>query len=165
MTLTSTKGGKMIGVNLTHRKAKKGDLKDILEMIFDDDLGKEGEDMDRLKNPRYLEAFEQINKDPNQYFMVVERDDEIVGISHLTFIPTLTFTGSLRMQIETVRVRKNDRSHGIGHWLVREAIEYGKDRGAKIIQLTSNSSRKRAIEFYEDIGFVASHTEMKLSLG
>lgn len=152
-------------VNLTHRKAKKEDLEEILEMIFDDDLGKEREDFGKARNPAYMKAFGDILQDPNQYLMVVEIKGKIAGTCHLTFIPSLTFKGSLRMQIEAVRVATHARSHGIGHWMIREAIEYGKERGAKIIQLTSNAKRKRAIEFYEDIGFVKSHVGMKLYLG
>lgn len=153
----------MTEVDLSHRKAKKEDLTDILEMLIDDELGskREGD----LKNPDYMKAFKQIDKDPNQYLMVVESGGKVVGTCHLTFIPSLTFKGSLRMQIEAVRVARRERRHGIGHWLIREAMEYGKERGAKIMQLTTNSSRKRAIEFYEDIGFIASHVGMKLHLG
>ena len=40
----------------------------------------------------------------------------------------------------------------------------GQEKGATIIQLTTNKQRNRAKEFYETLGFQASHEGMKLYL-
>ena len=42
------------------------------------------------------------------------------------------------------------------------AIESAKERNAHVLQLTSDKQRPRAIKFYEDLGFTASHEGMKL---
>lgn len=44
------------------------------------------------------------------------------------------------------------------------AINWGKEHGAKIIQLTTNKERPKALRFYEKLGFKATHVGMKLYL-
>lgn len=41
--------------------------------------------------------------------MVILFQDKIIGTCHLTFLPSLTYQGSTRMQIEAVRVAKSFR--------------------------------------------------------
>ncbi len=151
--------------NLTQRKASSGDLKAIVGLLLQDELGQTrelgGDKLDR----RYIDAFAAIDVDPNQYLMVVEMGGEVVGTCHLTIIPSLTFAGSTRMQIEAVRVSEKLRGQKIGEWMIERAIEYGKSRGASLIQLTTNKKRPRAKTFYESFGFAASHEGMKLYLG
>ena len=76
-------------------------------------------------------------------------------------MPSLTFTGSTRLQIEAVRVLANHRGQKIGEWMVREAFKFAALNGASIIQLTTNKERARAVQFYERMGFQATHAGMK----
>jgi len=97
--------------------------------------------------------------------MVVENDaGEIVGTFHLTFIQYLTHQGSIRAQIESVRVREDHRGKGIGKKMFQWAINRAKEKGANLVQLTSDKKRPDAIRFYEKLGFIASHEGMKLSI-
>ena len=97
--------------------------------------------------------------------MVVEIEDRhIVATCHLSIMPSLTFKGSTRMQIEAVRVAEKYRGNKIGEWMIKAAIQYGQEKGATIIQLTTNKKRLRAKSFYENIGFVPTHEGMKLYL-
>ena len=148
--------------NLKHRKAKLSDLKIIVSLLLQDKLGKTREESTDEGNSRYLEAFEKIDTDTNQYLMVVELGEEIVGTCHLTIMPSLTFVGSTRMQIEAVRVDGRYRGKKIGEWMIQQAISYGKSYGVSIFQLTSNKSREEAIRFYEKLGFESTHEGMKL---
>jgi ribosomal protein S18 acetylase RimI-like enzyme len=45
--------------------------------------------------------------------------------------------------------------------MMHAAMNYGKSQGASIIQLTTNKKRSRAKNFYEKLGFEASHEGMK----
>jgi len=148
---------------LTHRKARRDDLEKIISLLLEDELGQTRE-VDNGADPRYAQAFEQIQKDPNQYLMLVEQAGEIVGTCHLTLIPSLTFTGTTRLNIEAVRVSQKCRGAGIGAWMIEQAIEYSKTHGAGIVQLTTNKKRARVLKFYESLGFSASHEGMKLYL-
>lgn len=149
---------------MTQRKARVSDLQSILSLLVEDELGKSREIMTSVPDQRYIEAFNNIDSDPNQYLMVVEFDKQIVATCHLTTLYSLTFTGSTRMQIEAVRVSAKYRGQKIGEWMINSAIEYAKSRGVSIIQLTTNKSRTRAKQFYEKLGFESTHEGMKLYL-
>lgn len=73
----------------------------------------------------------------------------------------MTFIGSTRLQIEAVRVSANHRGQKIGEWMMREVFKLAASNGASIIQLTTNKERPRAVQFYEHLGFEATHEGMK----
>ncbi|RUP38077.1 MAG: GNAT family N-acetyltransferase [Acinetobacter sp.] len=150
--------------NLTHRKARIADLPRIIELLLEDELGSTRESKSAAVHENYIKAFNKIDSDPNQYLMVVEDSDEIIGICHLTIMPSLTFIGSIRMQIEAVRVAGKYRGQKIGRWMFDQAINYAKKHDVSIIQLTTNKKRPKAKHFYEKLGFKASHEGMKLYL-
>jgi ribosomal protein S18 acetylase RimI-like enzyme len=149
---------------LTIRKATTADLPAIIAMLVDDELGRSREDGSTPPNPAYVKAFAAIEADPNQFMAVAEADGEIIGCLQLSFIPGLSRTGMWRGQIEGVRVASSHRSAGIGHKLFQWAIEECRKRGCGLVQLTTDKSRRDAKRFYEDLGFVAVHEGMKLSL-
>ncbi|MDP3705061.1 MAG: GNAT family N-acetyltransferase [Legionellaceae bacterium] len=111
-----------------------------------------------------MDAFHRIDKDPNQYLMIVCSENVIVGTCHLTIMPSLTFVGSTRMQIEAVRISDKHRGQKIGEWMMHAAIDYAKSKDVSIIQLTTNIKRPRAKEFYERLGFERTHVGMKYYL-
>lgn len=152
-------------MNLTHRKARQEDLPRLIELLLEDDFGQTRESKNEKLDQRYIEAFHKIDNDPNQYLMVVENSEEIVATCHLTLIPSLTFIGSTRLQIEAVRVAEKYRSQKIGQWMFDQATLYAKENDASIIQLTTNKKRSKAKNFYEKLGFEASHDGMKLYVG
>ena len=147
------------------RKATLNDLPSIIALLADDELGNTREQSDTTIAPRYLTAFELINKDPNQFLMVVTNEAQtVIGTCHLTLMPSLTFTGSTRFQIEAVRIAASCRGQKIGEWMIKEVIALGKTHGATIIQLTTNIKRPKAKSFYEKVGFESTHIGMKLYL-
>ena len=149
---------------LTYRKANIDDLKAIVLLLLEDELGQTREHLVHELDHCYLDAFYKIDIDSNQYLMVVEINLKIIATCHLTIIPSLTFLGSTRMQIEAVRVSEKYRGQKIGQWMINSAIDYGKSKGASIIQLTTNKKRIDAKRFYEHLGFEATHEGMKLYL-
>ena len=145
------------------RKATENDISAIVEMLADDELGKERENfLEPLPN-EYLVAFERIKSDQNQELIVIENEyAEIIGTLQLSFIQYLTYRGGIRAQIEAVRIRKDKRGLGLGKILFAWAINRAKERNAHLIQLTTDSKRPQAIAFYEELGFVATHEGMKM---
>ncbi len=146
------------------RRATKNDVPFIVKMLVNDTLGKLRENYQEPLPESYYDAFEIINKDPNQELMVVEKenDPEIIGTFQLTFIPYLSYQGKLRAQIENVFVREDLTGQGIGKKMFEWIIERAKERNAHLLQLTSDKQRPAAIKFYEDLGFIVSHEGMKL---
>ena len=151
-------------MSLQHRRAKLDDLKAIVSLLADDKLGCTREQAGDEMAQEYLDAFAKIDSDPNQYLMVLENDGEVIGTCHLTLMPSLTFSGSMRLQIEAVRVNSSIRGQNLGQQMIEFAINWGKEYGATIIQLTTNKERPDALRFYEKIGFKATHEGMKLYL-
>ena len=147
------------------RKATKNDIVKIVEMIADDELGITRENYQIPLPTEYLAAFENIDSDQNQELIVVENENsEIIGTLQLSFIQYLTYHGGIRAQIEAVRIRKDKRGLGIGKAMFEWAINRAKERNAHLLQLTTDRKRPKAIKFYEDLGFKATHEGMKMHL-
>ena len=149
-------------MKLTFRKAIKADLKNIIEMLADDDLGSQRENFQVPIPQSYVEAFAAIDKDSNQELIVVEANNEIIGTLQLSFIQYLTYQGGVRAQIEAVRIRRGYRGQGFGERFFQWAIVLTKERKAHVLQLTTDKQRPDAVRFYENLGFKASHEGMKL---
>jgi ribosomal protein S18 acetylase RimI-like enzyme len=146
------------------RAAARADLPDIVRMLADDALGATREEYAMPLPPSYHHAFDAIDRDPNNELVVAEIDGKIVGVLQLTFIPGLSHRGAWRAQVEGVRVDSAVRSSGIGRKLLAWSIERAKEKGCRMLQLTSDKSRADAIRFYQSLGFAASHEGMKLPL-
>ena len=151
---------------LTFRKARRSDLESIVALFADDDLGRLREDTSLPINPRYEQAFATIDGDANQFMMVVERrgDTDLLGFLQITFIPYLSRLGTLRGQVESVRVASHLRGLGIGTQMMEEAIRLCRERGCLLVQLTTDLKREKTRKFYENLGFETSHHGMKLML-
>ncbi len=150
--------------DLTIRRARRDDLPSIVRMLADDELGRQREKLENPLPKSYYAAFEIIEGDPNHELIVAGMNGEVIGTLHLMFLPSISFQGGLRAQIESVRVDANYRSQGIGNKMMQWAIERAKERGAHVVQLTTHLTRKDAHRFYERLGFKGSHLGMKLSL-
>lgn len=145
------------------RKAENKDVIEIVEMLADDDLGKLREDFAIPLPESYMQAFGAISRDPNQELMVVEDENgSVIGTLQLSFIQYLTYRGGIRAQIEAVRIKKTHRGQGVGEKMFGWAIDRAQERGAHVLQLTTDKKRPDALRFYERLGFKASHEGMKL---
>jgi GNAT superfamily N-acetyltransferase len=151
-------------VELIFREAVEGDVTSLVELLADDNLGQKREDSSMPLNNSYLLAFEQINIDPNNELIVVEDNYIVIGMLQLTFIPYLTHIGSKRCLIEGVRIHKDYRNRGLGTEFFKWAIVRAKSKNCNLVQLTSDKQRPKAIKFYENLGFKATHEGFKLKL-
>lgn len=147
---------------LAFRRARRGDIPAIVEMLADDPLGAARETPEDIAP--YETAFALVDGNPNQELVVAERDGEVVGTAQVSFMPGLSHRGMWRAEIEAVRVRTDQRGGGAGGALIRHCIDLARTRGCGLIQLTSNAQRTDARRFYERLGFAASHTGFKLKL-
>src|SRR5882724_7186559 len=146
------------------RDARREDVPAVVRMLADDALGAARERLeDPLPQP-YYDAYEAIARDPNNRLLVAEVDGEVVGTLQLSFLRHISRQGSLRAEIESVRVVGHRRGTGLGRHMIAQAIEIARARGCVMVQLASDVSRTAARRFYERLGFVASHVGMKLAL-
>lgn len=143
------------------RRAVPEDVVGIVALLADDPLGASRESQEVAP---YLGAFAAIDADPGQLLMVGEADGGLLATFQLSFIPGLSRGGSLRCQIEAVRVAESQRGSGLGAAMIGWAVAEARRRGCAMVQLTTDKSRLNAHRFYRRLGFVASHEGMKLSL-
>lgn len=146
------------------RIATVDDLPDVVRMLADDFLGGTREKAEETISEKYLRAFREIENDPNNELIVAELDEKIVGTFQLTFAPSLSFQGSKRCTVESVRVDSSLRGRGIGREMMLWAIERAKEKSCGSMQLITHSERKNAHRFYERLGFEQTHLGMKLKL-
>jgi GNAT superfamily N-acetyltransferase len=146
------------------RLAEREDLPSIVRMLADDDLGSQREQYENPLPESYYSAFEKISHDSNHQLIVAVKNNKVIGTLHLIFIPSISFQGGLRAQVESVRVDRKFQSQGIGSAMMQWTITRVKERGAHLVQLTTHHSRKDAHRFYERLGFESTHVGMKLKL-
>jgi ribosomal protein S18 acetylase RimI-like enzyme len=147
------------------RQAEESDLPQIVAMLSDDPLGSKRERFERPLPSSYYAAFEAIEKDQNNELVVAEGEGSVIlAVLQLTFTPYITHQGGWRASIEGVRVHRHFRRSGIGRQLCSWAINRARERGCHLVQLTTDKERPRALQFYESMGFAASHEGMKLQL-
>jgi len=151
-------------MQLIFREARQSDLPELVKMLANDQLGKTREDISMPIHASYIEILNIITADPNNELIVVESDDKIIGMLQITFIPYLTHKGSWRCLIEGVRVHQDYRGKGLGSQFFEWVIDRAKQKGCKIVQLTSNKQRPDAIRFYNRLGFEPTHEGFKLNL-
>ncbi|QOY34922.1 GNAT family N-acetyltransferase [Anaerobacillus isosaccharinicus] len=147
-----------------YRKATKEDLVTIVQMLSDDDLGKNREQFEYPLPESYYDAFRSIDSDPNIELTLAYYEDKIVGVLQIVFTPYITYQGGWRATIEGVRTASFLRGKGIGKQLIQWAITRAKERNCHIVQLTTDKNRKDAIRFYEQLGFKPTHEGFKMHL-
>lgn len=147
------------------RSATQNDLPAVVALFADDVLGKGRDAPETPLPPCYTDALAAITTDPNQDFLVAVLGGAVVGCFQLSFLPGLTQRGAWRGQVESVRVASAHRGAGLGGTMMRWAVARCRERGCRLVQLTSNTDRVDAHRFYRALGFQPSHVGMKLTLG
>lgn len=146
------------------RTATVSDLPAIVHLLADDHLGAVRErDGDPLPDS-YAKAFEALQGIGSEVILALDDEGVIIGCLQLMILPGLGQQGKWRAQIEAVRIASRLRGHGLGSQLIRHAIGRAREKGCKLVQLTSDNSRQGAHRLYERLGFKASHVGMKLPL-
>lgn len=144
------------------REACYSDLQAIIELLFEDELGRTREDHSIASFASYEEAFAKISADPNCELIVGEFEGKVIGVMQVNYLYHLTFKGSQVAHIEGVRIHKDYQNKGFGKQMFEWVIERSKICGCHRIQLMTDKRRQEARKFYEGLGFLATHEGMKL---
>jgi GNAT superfamily N-acetyltransferase len=145
------------------RAARPDDLEAVVALLKEDVI-REVDESD-VPASAYADAFAEICADAHQQLLVGEQGGDVVATAQVTWVRHMSYVGGLMCQLESVRVRSDLRGRGLGRRLVEHVVSEARRRGAVRVELTTNARRRRAQEFYEALGFVASHVGMKLYLG
>lgn len=147
---------------VTLHRAAAEDLPELVALLADDVLGREREADDIAPYARALDA---IDRDPAHILLAArDGDGHLVATMQLTLLPSLSRGGATRLQIEAVRVAGRTRGGGLGTALMAWALDWGREHGAELAQLTTDRARPDAHRFYERLGFTPSHVGFKLAL-
>jgi len=144
------------------RKAKIPDLDQVIHLLYDDGLGRDRESISNKYKQKYLSVFSELLESKYFDIFVMEINNEIIGFYQIMYLPHISFKGSKRGQVESVRIRSDSRRSGLGTKLMKHAIEVAGDNGCSILQLTSNKKRKEIGKFYKNLGFSPTHDGYKL---
>lgn len=155
--------------DIEFRIAQRGDLASIIALLAEikpsyDAVSFAQERVAEDPEPNYVRAFDEISADPNTDLFVCVADDEVIATLQVTYIPNLTLGAAKRALVEGVRVSSKLRGQGIGSQLMEHAAMRARDRGCKLIQLTTNSWREDAIGFYKSLGFNQTHVGLRRDL-
>src|SRR5699024_5457971 len=107
------------------------------ELLRDDVLGTAGEGSDGAgAAAAYRRGYGLIAADPSQLLVAVEEGASVVGTLQLSLIPSLSRRGTLRLQIEAVRIGAAAQGLGLGTAVFEWAHDCGRRFGAGLAQLT-----------------------------
>lgn len=152
---------------VTLHRASEADLPELVALLADDALGREREarETEEAALVTYARALAAIDRDPAHLLVIArDREDRLVATMQLTLLPSLSRGGTTRLQIEAVRVAATVRGGGLGTALMTWALDWGRQHGASLAQLTTDRARADAHRFYERLGFTPSHVGFKLGL-
>ena len=146
------------------RQAERDDVAAIVSLLAQDEVAGGREQYVHPLPQAYYDAFEEIARSCGNTLVVAEIEGAIVGTLQLTLIPNISRQGGRRALVEAVFVDGRYQGLGIGRRLMQWAIDAARESGCSLVQLTTNKQREAAHRFYESLGFVGSHTGMKLVL-
>lgn len=149
---------------VTIRQAREADVPALMAMFASDTEGGHGDTADPVALPDYLAAYRRIEASRNDTLFVAEVGGLVVGTFQTTLATSMTGRGAAKLIVGAVHTRADMRGNGIGETMLRHAIEEGRERGVRLVQLSSNRVRTDAHRFYERLGFEASHLGFRMRL-
>lgn len=140
------------------RPVEKKDVRAASLVVQGGSLSPEGEDENDVQS--YWEAVEETRRRRGDVLVAVV-NSEVVGITQVMVFPHFQHTGGWCAELESVHVRSDMRSHGIGAKLLAAAEELARREGCYRVQLTSRNVRSDAHRFYEAQGYTSTSQGFK----
>lgn len=129
------------------RSAKPEDWKEISELL--DQLGYPGTE------PFVKGRIEQLLNHPDEKLLVYEKEDRVVALMSIHFIPQLALQGDFA-RISYFVVDRSVRNKGIGRELEEYCSNLAKERKCDRIEVHCHARRRMAHRFYHRQGFEES---------
>jgi GNAT superfamily N-acetyltransferase len=145
-------------VDVVIRPIQREDVSAASLVVQGGSLSPEGEDENDVQS--YWDAVEETRRRRGDVLVAVV-NNEVVGITQVMVFPHFQHTGGWCAELESVHVRSDMRSHGIGAKLLAAAEELARREGCYRVQLTSRNVRTDAHRFYEAQGYTATSQGFK----
>jgi GNAT superfamily N-acetyltransferase len=134
------------------RPLEYGDVVSASLVVQGGSLSPEAEDERNID--AYWHAVEETRRRRGDV-LIAEAGGEVVGIVQVMVFPHFQHTGGWCCELESVHVRSDWRSRGVGAALLAAAEVIARREGCYRMQLTSRNVRTDAHRFYEANGYVA----------
>lgn len=150
------------------RKATLDDIISIVELnfaLFQEDAGQRDPFMN-LNWPKEegQEHFAKLVSGNDSVCLLATTREEVIGY----LVGYLWDGGRLRpmkmVELESMYVRPNYRSQGIGRQLVNDFLRWSKQKGAQRVSVTAYAANARAIEFYRGLGFEPKSLSLEMGI-
>jgi ribosomal protein S18 acetylase RimI-like enzyme len=139
-------------INITIRKANKGDIDEILNLLYQLQRPKPKTNTESIA---FRKQIFQYLDEKDKKIIVYEQNSKIIGLVSMMFLPRLNRT-KLELYIPELVVSKDNRGLGVGKSLMESCVNMAKKRKCFRIRLESGNQRKDAHKFYKKIGFEQS---------
>ena len=127
----------------------------------------EGSLTPEYEEPARVDAYWQAVKDTRSNggdVLVAEVDGDVVGVCQVIIFTHFQHAGQPCCELESVHVRRDHRSQGIGTKMLAHAEGIARKAGCHRVQLTSRNVRVDAHRFYLAQGFEQTSQGFKKSL-
>lgn len=126
------------------------DVASAVALLVGGSLMPENEDVSRVDD--YWSAVEETRRQRGDV-LVADVEGEVVGVCQVIIFQHFQHAGGWCCEIESVHVRDDMRSRGIGAQLLHAAEELARLQGCYRVQLTSRNVRDDAHRFYLANGY------------
>jgi predicted N-acetyltransferase YhbS len=138
------------------RLAEKRDVLRLVELYRELTITTSAIEHNRRPSPTdYEQVFAEIRSDPRQRLLVAEQQGEVVGTILLLVIPNLSHNATPWALLENLIVTERYRGRGLGRMLLEHAVGLADNSGCHMVELCSDSRRKKAHILYNSMGFEA----------
>jgi ribosomal protein S18 acetylase RimI-like enzyme len=158
----------IVRMRVTIRPATRRDLDDVVALavqLFAEDAGQRDPytDLDWPRREGH-EYFGGLFGGPSTRCLLAEADGVIAG-SLVARINRESRVRPVRVaELESMYVRPEYRSAGVGSALVAEFFEWARGRGAQRASVTAYAANDRALAFYARNGFTPKSVQLELGL-
>ena len=131
------------------RIAAESDVNDLvllLEQLFSIE---EDFEFDQFRQKQGLEA---LLASPSSVILVKEQNNTVVAMVTGQLVIS-TAEGGAALLVEDVVVAPEYQKKGLGKKLLHAVGEWGKEKGARRVQLLADKHNRPALDFYERVGF------------
>lgn len=132
------------------RPINEDDLAAAVAVLMGGSLTPGFEESDRTGD--YWAAVEETRRQRGDV-LIAEEDGEVIGVCQVIIFQHFQHAGGWCCELESVHVRDDRRSHGVGSKLLAAAEALARERGCYRVQLTSRNVRLDAHRFYLANGY------------
>jgi PhnO protein len=141
---------------LTIRKVEPQDFENIYHFVNE----LEEEVFDKI---RQRQIFMENIENPNYFYLIATLGDKAVGFLTCHAQHLLHHSGLIG-EIHEMYIEPQHRSLGIGQKLIDFLIFLAQSKNVTQLEVTSSKHRKKALHFYQSVGFVHTHRKFVFNL-